>query len=103
MTIDGQEISLPESREEGLGVKTFASLKGREGTPRNVYGRATLLLSLLYRAGSLPELSVYGKEPDECPDMLYINENPVGVTDAEVTNSIWDIVARFQQHGYLFD
>ena len=72
--------------------------------PANVYGRATALLSLMYRDGLIPEVSVYGRDdPDSDPEVLYINGEAAGKTDAEVTDFIWRLSDCWRTNGFLFD
>ena len=72
--------------------------------PMNIWGQTTLLLSMLYREGHLPDCSIYGKEDHDGEDQGYfINGEFVGHTLEEVTTAVWKMVACWKANGYLFD
>lgn len=80
-------------------VYPTVDVMGRQVT-LNLWGKANLLLSLLYVQGALPDSHIAGAEDS---DEYFINGQPVGTTEEEVTTNIWLMVERWQKHGYMFD
>lgn len=66
----------------------------------NLWGKADLLLTLLYKQGLLPDCHIYSEEGS---DVYLINGHPVGTTEEEVTTNIWLMVERWRKFGYLFE
>ncbi len=81
-----------------------ATVLGCTNMPMNVWGKTTLLLSLLYREGHLPDCHIYALTQDDADreGTYFINGEPVGKTEAEVTTSVWRMVERYKAHGHLF-
>ena len=86
-------------RTAGIGKWPVVRAMGHDVT-LNLYGRTSLLLDLLYRAGMLPSVSAYGKEGS---DALFINGENLGTTDQTVQFGIWRMVESYRTSGYLFD
>lgn len=76
-----------------------AEVLGRTVT-LNLWGKADLLLSLLYKEGLLPDCHIYTEEGS---NVYLINGHPVGTTEEEVTTNIWLMVERWSKFGYLFE
>lgn len=83
-----QEIAQPKAEVLGRTVTL------------NLWGKADLLLSLLYKQGLLPDCHIYSEEGS---DVYLINGHPVGTTEEEVTTNIWLMVERWSKLGYLFE
>lgn len=76
-----------------------ANIPGHPNMPLNVWGKATMLLNLLYREGLLPDCHIYGIEEEG--GEYEINGIRVGRTEEEVTTSIWLMVESFAAEGHI--
>ena len=78
-----------------------ANIPGHPNMPLNIWGKATMLLLLLYREGLLPNCHIYGVgEGEEC-DEYEINGIRVGTTEEQVTTCIWLMVESFAAEGHI--
>lgn len=79
-----------------------ANIPGYPNMPLNIWGKATMLLNLLYREGLLPECRIYGVEDDgEDRGEYEINGIRVGSTEEQVTTCIWLMVESYAAAGHI--
>lgn len=76
-----------------------ANIPGYPNMPLSIWGKATLLLNLLYREGLLPECHVCGLEEEG--GEYEINGIRVGSTEEQVTTCIWLMVESFAAEGHI--
>lgn len=77
----------------------YANIPGHPRMPLNTWGKATLLLNLLYRQGLLPECTIYGI--DETGGEYEVNGIRVGSTEEQVTTGIWLMVESYAAEGHI--
>lgn len=77
-----------------------ANVLGYPNMPLNIWGKATLLLNLLYRQGLLPECHIYAVSEDVGSDFK-INGIRVGNTEEQVTTCIWLMVESYATEGHI--
>lgn len=78
---------------------THANIPGHPNMPLNIWGKATLLLSMLYREGLLPECHIYDTEEEG--GEYEINGIRVGRTEEQVTTCIWLMVESYASEGHI--
>lgn len=78
-----------------------ANIPGYPNMPLNIWGKATMLLNLLYREGLLPECRIYGIYGINGSDEYNINGISVGSTEEQVTTCIWLMVESFAAEGHI--
>lgn len=77
----------------------YANIPGHPNMPLNIWGKATLLLGLLYREGLLPECHIYCTE--EVGGEYEINGIRVGTSEEQITTSIWLMVESYAAEGHI--
>ena len=78
----------------------FVNVPGYNKMPMNIWGKATLLLNLLYREGLLPDCHIAYHENEEGGEYK-INSIRVGNTEEEVTTSIWRMAEVYHAEGHI--
>lgn len=96
----GGEAALSASKEEGAMTIKHANLPGHPNMPLNIWGKATLLLGLLYRQGLLPKCDIYGVG-EEGAGGYEINGIRVGSTEEQVTTCIWLMAESYAAEGHI--
>lgn len=76
-----------------------ANIPGYHEMPLSIWGKATLLLGLLYREGLLPKCHIYGTSEEG--GEYEINGIPVGRTEDQVTTCIWLMVESYAAEGHI--
>jgi hypothetical protein len=75
-----------------------ANIPGHQSVILNTWGKATLLLDLLYQQGLLPKCHIYCVDQHE---EYVINGIRVGATEEMVTTCIWLMVESFAAEGHI--
>ncbi len=77
-----------------------ANLPGYPNIALNIWGKATLLLDLLYQEGWLPKCDIYGVGAEGSGE-YEINGIRVGSSEEEVTTGIWLMVECYAAEGHI--
>lgn len=94
-----REYSQSAGKNQIMTIK-HANLPGYPNMPLNIWGKATLLLDLLYRDRRLPKCDIYSVGDDGVGE-YEVNGIRVGSTEEQVTTCIWLMVESYAAEGHI--